>query len=104
MKITIVTGAFLPVPPIMGGAVEKAWFALVAARKVCRAKMKITIVTGAFLPVPPIMGGAVEKAWFALGREFARRGQEIVFISRKLPQLPADETADGVKDRKSTRL
>jgi glycosyltransferase involved in cell wall biosynthesis len=28
MKITIVTGAFLPVPPIMGGAVEKAWFAL----------------------------------------------------------------------------
>ena len=28
MKITIVLGAFLPVPPIMGGAVEKAWFAL----------------------------------------------------------------------------
>jgi len=28
MKITIVTGAFLPVPPIMGGAIEKAWFAL----------------------------------------------------------------------------
>jgi glycosyltransferase involved in cell wall biosynthesis len=25
MKITIVTGAFLPVPPIMGGAIEKAW-------------------------------------------------------------------------------
>lgn len=28
MKITIVLGAFLPVPPIMGGAVEKAWFSL----------------------------------------------------------------------------
>ena len=28
MKITIVMGAFLPLPPIMGGAVEKAWFAL----------------------------------------------------------------------------
>jgi glycosyltransferase involved in cell wall biosynthesis len=28
VKITIVMGAFLPVPPIMGGAVEKAWFAL----------------------------------------------------------------------------
>jgi glycosyltransferase involved in cell wall biosynthesis len=28
MKITIVLGAFLPVPPIMGGAVEKVWFAL----------------------------------------------------------------------------
>ncbi len=28
MKITIVTGAFFPVPPIRGGAVEKVWFAL----------------------------------------------------------------------------
>lgn len=28
MKITIVTGAFFPVPPVMGGAVEKVWFAL----------------------------------------------------------------------------
>ncbi|MEO5721258.1 MAG: glycosyltransferase family 4 protein [Chthoniobacterales bacterium] len=28
MRITIVTGAFLPVPPIMGGAVEKIWHAM----------------------------------------------------------------------------
>lgn len=28
MKITIVQGAFLPVPPLLGGAVEKMWFAL----------------------------------------------------------------------------
>lgn len=28
MKITIAMGAFFPVPPIMGGAVEKVWFAL----------------------------------------------------------------------------
>lgn len=28
MKITIVLGAFLPLPPVMGGAVEKVWFAL----------------------------------------------------------------------------
>ena len=28
MKITIVQGAFLPVPPLMGGAVENIWFAL----------------------------------------------------------------------------
>ena len=59
--------------------------------------MKITIVTGAFLPVPPIMGGAIEKAWYALAREFARRGHEVVFVSRKLPQLPAEEAADGVR-------
>lgn len=28
MKIIIIQGAFLPVPPLMGGAVEKMWFAL----------------------------------------------------------------------------
>ena len=30
MKITIAMGAFFPVPPIMGGAVEKVWFTLAA--------------------------------------------------------------------------
>src|SRR5690349_10291048 len=28
LRITIVQGAFLPVPPLLGGAVEKVWFAL----------------------------------------------------------------------------
>lgn len=28
MKITIIQGAFLPVPPVLGGAVEKRWFAM----------------------------------------------------------------------------
>lgn len=28
MRITIVQGAFFPVPPLLGGAVEKVWFAL----------------------------------------------------------------------------
>jgi hypothetical protein len=26
MKITIIQGAFLPVPPLLGGGVEKMWF------------------------------------------------------------------------------
>lgn len=59
--------------------------------------MKITIVLGAFFPVPPIMGGAVEKVWFALGREFARRGHEVVQISRKHPDLPETEKIDCVR-------
>jgi glycosyltransferase involved in cell wall biosynthesis len=58
--------------------------------------MRITIVLGAFFPVPPIMGGAVEKVWFALGQEFARRGHEVVQISRAHAQLPARETIAGV--------
>jgi glycosyltransferase involved in cell wall biosynthesis len=59
--------------------------------------MKITIVLGAFLPVPPIMGGAVEKVWFALAQEFARRGHEVVQISRAFPEFPREETVAGVR-------
>jgi glycosyltransferase involved in cell wall biosynthesis len=59
--------------------------------------MKITIVLGAFLPVPPVMGGAVEKVWFALSQEFARRGHEVVLVSRALPELPRSETRASVK-------
>lgn len=58
--------------------------------------MKISIVTGAFFPVPAIMGGAVEKVWFALGKEFARRGHEVVQISRADPNLPMAESIAGV--------
>jgi len=58
--------------------------------------MKITIVLGAFFPVPPIMGGAVEKVWFALGQEFARRGHEVVQISRAHPGLPKTEQVGRV--------
>jgi glycosyltransferase involved in cell wall biosynthesis len=59
--------------------------------------MKITIVLGAFLPVPPIMGGAVEKVWFFLGQEFAKRGHDVVQISRATPQFSNDEVIAGVR-------
>lgn len=59
--------------------------------------MKITIVQGAFLPVPPLMGGAVEKVWFALGKEFARRGHDVVHVSRRCLGLPREETIEGVR-------
>ncbi len=53
--------------------------------------MKITIVQGAFLPVPARLGGAVEKVWFELGREFARRGHDVVHVGRAWDGLPARE-------------
>lgn len=59
--------------------------------------MRITIVQGAFFPVPPIMGGAVEKVWYGLGREFARRGHEVLHLSRRHPRLPSMETSEGVR-------
>jgi glycosyltransferase involved in cell wall biosynthesis len=59
--------------------------------------MKITIILGAFLPVPPTMGGAVEKMWYALAQAFTQRGHEVVMVSRKMPDQPQEEIADGVR-------
>jgi len=59
--------------------------------------MKITIVLGAFLPVPPIMGGAVEKVWFMLAQEFARRGHEVVQVSRSTPSFPREQILESVQ-------
>jgi glycosyltransferase involved in cell wall biosynthesis len=43
MRITIVQGAFLPVPPVSGGAVEKIWFAL--GREFARRGHRVTHVS-----------------------------------------------------------
>ena len=59
--------------------------------------MRITVVLGAFLPVPTIMGGAVEKVWLMLGQEFARRGHQVVIVSRAVAQFPKEETIEGVR-------
>ena len=50
MKITIVLGAFLPVPPIMGGAVEKAWFTL--AQEFVRRGHEVVVVSRAVAQFP----------------------------------------------------
>src|ERR1700712_2018382 len=43
MNITIVQGAFLPVPPVAGGAVEKLWFDL--GREFARRGLAVTHVS-----------------------------------------------------------
>lgn len=58
--------------------------------------MKIVIIQGAFLPIPPLLGGAVEKRWFAMGKEMARKGHEVIHISRLFRDLPTEEYIDGV--------
>jgi glycosyltransferase involved in cell wall biosynthesis len=50
MKITIVLGAFLPVPPVMGGAVEKVWLTL--AQEFARLGHEVTIVSRAVAQFP----------------------------------------------------
>lgn len=59
--------------------------------------MRITIVQGPYFPVPPAMGGAVEKVWFQLGKEFVKRGHEVIHISRSFRDWPASEFIEGVK-------
>jgi len=46
LKITIVTGAFLPVPPLLGGAVEKMWLAL--ANEFVMAGHQVTMISRKF--------------------------------------------------------
>ncbi|MBV9007923.1 MAG: glycosyltransferase family 4 protein [Verrucomicrobia bacterium] len=50
MKITVVLGAFFPVPPTMGGAVEKAWFAL--AHEFASRGHEVTMVSRAMPALP----------------------------------------------------
>ena len=50
MRITIAQGAFLPVPPLLGGAVEKAWHAL--GREFARRGHEVTHVSRAFPGLP----------------------------------------------------
>jgi glycosyltransferase involved in cell wall biosynthesis len=46
MKITVVLGAFLPVPPLLGGAIEKSWFAL--AQEFVSRDHDVTMISRAF--------------------------------------------------------
>ncbi|MEO6876123.1 MAG: glycosyltransferase family 4 protein [Opitutaceae bacterium] len=59
--------------------------------------MNITVVMGFFLPMPPAAGGATEKSWHELALELARRGHEVIVISREWSGWPDRETRDGVK-------
>lgn len=46
------------------------------------------------------MGGAVEKVWFGMGSEFARRGHQVVHISRQHSDLGREEWIEGVHHRR----
>ena len=50
MRITIVQGAFLPVPPLLGGGVEKMWFGL--APEFARAGHEVTYISRRYESLP----------------------------------------------------
>lgn len=75
MRITIVQGAFLPVPPILGGAVEKVWFNL--GQEFVRRGHEVTHISRAHpkLPAREIIGGVRHErvSGFASPARFATR-------------------------------
>ncbi len=50
MKITIVQGAFLPIPPLLGGAVEKVWYSL--GREFVRRGHEVTHLSRSYFNLP----------------------------------------------------
>ncbi len=92
MKITIVTGAFLPVPPIMGGAVEKVWFAL--ARKFTRRGHEVVIMSRKIpeLPREEIVDGVrhLRVAGFDTPRSLLwLKALDLIYSIRTMSILPA---------------
>ncbi|MFT3831379.1 MAG: glycosyltransferase family 4 protein [Opitutaceae bacterium] len=52
MRITIVQGAFFPVPPLLGGAVEKVWYGL--GREFARRGHEVTHISRRHPPLPAV--------------------------------------------------
>lgn len=52
MRITIVQGAFFPVPPLRGGAIEKAWHAL--GKEFARRGHQVTHISRTFQGLPEV--------------------------------------------------
>lgn len=92
MRITIVQGPFLPVPPLLGGAVEKVWFAL--GQEFARRGHEVAHLSRAHpqLPAREVIGGVRHERFsgFASPEGFARRMVCDFFYSvRAAMRLPA---------------
>jgi glycosyltransferase involved in cell wall biosynthesis len=91
VRITIVQGPFLPVPAILGGAVEKVWFAL--GREFARQGHTVTHLSRAHPKLPPleIIGGVKHErvSGFASQASFGRRMLcDFWYGLRVIPKLP----------------
>ena len=91
MRITIVQGPFLPVPPLLGGAVEKVWFNL--GQAFVREGHEVVHISRAFkdLPARETVGGVSHRrvSGFASPPRFAQRMVlDFWYGSRVMPLLP----------------
>ena len=91
MRISIVQGPFLPVPPLLGGAVEKVWFSL--GKEFARRGHTVTHVSRAFpgLPVREAIEGVSHSrvSGFASPATFSRRiVLDFWYAARALRHIP----------------
>lgn len=91
MKITIVQGAFLPVPALLGGAVEKAWYAL--GREFARRGHEVTHIGRRFgdLPSTEVDAGVTYRrvsGFKAPARLWLLKILDLIYSLRVLTTLP----------------
>jgi glycosyltransferase involved in cell wall biosynthesis len=91
MRITIVQGAFLPVPPLIGGAVEKIWFAL--GKEFASRGHSVTHISRVYgsLPKEEVIDGVhhVRIPGFATPRSLLRlKWRDLRYSRRVLRVLP----------------
>lgn len=91
MRITIAQGAFLPVPPLRGGAVEKVWFAL--GQEFARRGHEVTHLSRAFpgLPARETIEGVQHRriGGFDTPSSLALlKAEDLLYSLHLLPHLP----------------
>jgi len=91
MNITILQGAFLPVPPMRGGAIEKAWYAL--GREFARSGHQVTHISRYCdgLPETELIDGVRHlriKGRDACRNPFLLKLYELPYVLRARPVLP----------------
>lgn len=91
MRITILQGAFLPVPPLRGGAVEKRWFEL--GQQFCRKGHSVCHVSRSFpgLPACENIGGVRHvrvKGYEMPANGWVLKALDLLYSWRALRVLP----------------
>jgi glycosyltransferase involved in cell wall biosynthesis len=92
VNITIVTGPWLPVPPVRGGAMSKTWYAL--AQAFDRAGHRVTLVARKYAGQPDV--GTEGNLRFMRTRGFEQGrsvivdlGKDLLYAANALQSLPA---------------
>lgn len=93
MKITILQGAFLPVPPALGGAVEKRWFRV--AQEFVRLGCQVTHISRSFegFPDEEVIEGVQHRrvrGYSTASSSLGIKWRDLLYSRRAVRLIPAD--------------